>query len=73
MVLEPMKTLPFPQDTETKSEFRARWDKHKSVLAAYPGVGARLAALERTWAKAKATSLVFVRGSQDEMVLFGSL
>ncbi len=68
-----MKTLPFPQDGETKSEFCVRWNEHKGVLATYPAFRLRRAALETVWAKAKATSLVFVKGSQDEMVVFGSL
>jgi hypothetical protein len=65
--------LPFPQDEETKSEFAARWNKHKAVLATYPSPAARHVALNRTWEKAKAQSLVSITTEADEVVLFGSL
>lgn len=68
-----LMNLPFPTDEETKSAFRKRWDKHQVVLARYPTLGARLAGLEKTWAKAKAQSLVSIKTELDEVVLFGVL
>ncbi len=65
--------LPFPQDTETRSEFALRWKTHKAVLATYPTPGARIAGLEKVWKRAREQSLVYIKGAMDEMVLFGAL
>ncbi len=66
-------TLPFPQNEESRAEFTRRWHLNKAVLKAHPAYGPRTAALERTWTKAKAQSVVSVKTSETEVLLFGSL
>lgn len=53
-----------------KQDFAERWNAHAGVLKAYPTRGARTAALERCWGEAKQRSVVSVKTSVAETLLF---
>ncbi len=64
---------PAPHDFETKSEYHARLNTHSGMVRAYPTLFKRHVAGEKRWAKAKADSLVSIKTSVDEALLFGGL
>lgn len=66
-------TTPTPHDMEQHSDFVARYVKHATVARAYPTPCKRHLAAERQWAKAKRESLVSVKTSAGEVLLFGRL
>ena len=72
MMVEPV-TTPFPHDFERRDSFEARWLASPLVKRAYPTLIKRHAAADARWTKAKGESLVSLKTSEGECLLFGRL
>ena len=64
---------PIPQSWEVKSDYLNRVNAHPAMIKAYPTPIKRRLAGEKRWAKAKTDSLVSIKTSVDEVLLFGGL
>lgn len=65
--------LPSPHEFESRAKFSTRFLSHSSVLRNYPTLIKRTIALNTRWAKARNESLVSIKTSETEMLLFGKL